>query len=291
VKPENILRFRDGKTTTGVLQIADFGLAKQHRGLTVERGPTVTRHSTLQYESPEAELAMRGIGSLSRLSDIWSMGCVMLEYLIWLIYGDAKLDELCNELKGNIHGDTMAPFYERTVGGKTVLRPAIVRWIEHMKNDPECRNTALGDILWFTQEHLLVTDGNRAGWGKNDRELNGATDLSPGMRATAKELWFRLNRIIATTVKPGTGESYLFQGVDMKEGKPRQAKGPDEASSTFGSKTTTNSPRTATPPVHDSLSPNAALFRPIARSTSARNFPSMPMSIREVRGLIMKLRS
>jgi len=47
VKPEKILHFRDRRTETGILQIADFGLVKQHNSLTVRHGPTATRHTTL----------------------------------------------------------------------------------------------------------------------------------------------------------------------------------------------------------------------------------------------------
>ncbi|KAK7706010.1 hypothetical protein SLS63_014068, partial [Diaporthe eres] len=90
LKPENILRFNNG-TEVGLLKISDLGLAKHHVFETGIRGPTVTRHGTPLYEPPEVILEPEI--ARSRQYDIWSKGCVLLELLVWLMYG---YDELSN---------------------------------------------------------------------------------------------------------------------------------------------------------------------------------------------------
>lgn len=80
----------------GTLQIADMGLARFHEkdantGLRlVNNIHTSTPSGTSRYEPPEMDRdrATPGGGSRarSRQYDIWSMGCVMLELLIWLCY-------------------------------------------------------------------------------------------------------------------------------------------------------------------------------------------------------------
>ncbi|ROW10439.1 hypothetical protein VMCG_01821 [Cytospora schulzeri] len=95
LKPENILIFGDG-TWTGTWKIADMGLAKRHITDTSARGPTSTRHGTPSYEPPEAYL--NTLSARSRLYDIWSMGCITLELIIWLLYGYKRLIEFNNSM-------------------------------------------------------------------------------------------------------------------------------------------------------------------------------------------------
>jgi len=98
LKPENILWFRDpaGGVRTGNLKIADLGLTTFHE----KEKPTKDRirlaqftnalSGTFRYEPPEmdANRANRGKDEVrSRQYDIWSMGCILLELIIWLLEG------------------------------------------------------------------------------------------------------------------------------------------------------------------------------------------------------------
>ncbi|KAK4446033.1 mitogen-activated protein kinase [Podospora aff. communis PSN243] len=230
VKPENILRFKDGKTVTGILQIADFGLAKQHNGPTVRRGPTATRHTTLQYESPEAEEAMRGDAALSRLSDIWSLGCVMFEYAVWLLYGNDEADRFGNELRvNNPYNTGTAPFYQRRAGGQAVLNLTVEKWHSHMRRDTEgSDDTAIGGLLSIIHNHMLTTGPLRTNWESTDHIRSGPVTLSPGTRASARDTLRLIDGVIQKARSEG-GE-YLFKGVGMTKGQPgRKAKGPSPA--------------------------------------------------------------
>jgi len=95
LKPENILWFRelDDGVRTGTLQIADLNLTTFHEkeAYTKERRQrgifTNTPSGTFRYEPPEMD-STRGYEQVrSRGYDIWSMGCILLELLVWLVYG------------------------------------------------------------------------------------------------------------------------------------------------------------------------------------------------------------
>ena len=84
LKPENILFYE----TTGDFEISDFGSGKVH---TYRSGSHRTRspHGTLTYEPPEAA----GAGGTSRPYDMWSLGCVFLELLVWAVLGFSVVEE------------------------------------------------------------------------------------------------------------------------------------------------------------------------------------------------------
>ena len=53
----------------------------------------------MQYEAPEAIGELNG--PRSRLYDVWSMGCITLEFIIWLLYGNDELNNFYGQLKGD----------------------------------------------------------------------------------------------------------------------------------------------------------------------------------------------
>jgi len=102
LKPENILWFRDpaGGVRTGNLKIADLGLTSFHEkeAQTKDRIRlaqfTNALSGTYRYEPPETDenRPKRGKEEVrSRQYDIWSMGCILLELLIWLLEGHSAL--------------------------------------------------------------------------------------------------------------------------------------------------------------------------------------------------------
>lgn len=162
LKPENILCFNGGGQI-GTLKIGDWGIAKFHD----DSQPTVMRpsgttsvHGTRRYEAPEVDIGLqrRFIGQSlkrrSRLNDIWAMGCITLEFIIWLLYGQDGLQIFDNQMDGD-------SFYQSEVeNGKPVARvhPVAVRWMEVMAEDAECTvgTTALGDLLELVRTGLLL---------------------------------------------------------------------------------------------------------------------------------------
>lgn len=94
LKPENILWFRSMKNSSGdqsmhVLQIADFGFADFH-GLNSKSNVRVSRIPgfTDSYKAPEAEGSQR----VSQNHDIWSLGCILSQFVVWWMWGWEGID-------------------------------------------------------------------------------------------------------------------------------------------------------------------------------------------------------
>ncbi|KAG9201943.1 hypothetical protein G6514_005138 [Epicoccum nigrum] len=164
LKPENILWFPWEGSDWGTLKICDWGEAKIHREVTGLRYHTTTQFGTRRYEPPEAvvgesELSEAAKDARSRLYDLWSMGCVMMECTIWLVY---DMDELKRFNKSNLEDHSLSEyFYELHIEGnrvRKVVHGAVNRWLRHMRNDPFCRpgETAIGDALEIISKGLLV---------------------------------------------------------------------------------------------------------------------------------------
>ncbi|KAJ2984637.1 hypothetical protein NUW58_g5953 [Xylaria curta] len=163
LKPENILRHLDpaDHLALGVLRISDFGLAKRHNISTGHRSnASSSAYRTERYKPPETDTSRSE--PQSRLYDIWSMGCIILEFVIWLLYGIDALERLHGDLEQGRGGD--GTFFvlatdSRETHYQASLHPTVLRWFDHMFQDDECGpNTLLGDILRLVQQRLLVVD-------------------------------------------------------------------------------------------------------------------------------------
>jgi len=90
LKPENILWFSENDTNgkMGLFKISDFGISRFHD----ERG-TQRANCSLAYRAPEYDLERRGIGRITSAYDIWSMGCIFLEFIVWLLCDSGGVNE------------------------------------------------------------------------------------------------------------------------------------------------------------------------------------------------------
>ena len=170
IKPDNILHFKpaDKQDIIGTLKIGDWGLAKYHPDSTVlrvKRGqPTDTRFGTTAYEPPEVELAELKL--LSRQYDIWSIGCVILEMIIWLVYGCIGVKNFRLDVQGEYRESV--PFYtiekqEELEDGGTIHRAKLQKpvedWLDRLQESPVCDpNTALGELLRVVRRQLLIVE-------------------------------------------------------------------------------------------------------------------------------------
>ena len=84
LKPENVLVFMDHMDSARwTLKIADFGLSKLHASGRRKNSHIVKRGGTPTYRPPECDLTP--IGQVSRAYDIWSLGCMYLEFVTWFL--------------------------------------------------------------------------------------------------------------------------------------------------------------------------------------------------------------
>ncbi|EFQ30167.1 heterokaryon incompatibility protein [Colletotrichum graminicola M1.001] len=162
LKPENILLFlNEDKSMTPqipesmTLQIADLGLSTFHKkdALTrIRRAAnlaTETPPGTSRYEPPEEDKNRskkpNSWETRSRAYDVWSIGCVVLELLIWLTYGYKAVDEFRNETK----------YLWEKVGGRYRIQH---RAQEHIDNISRRwpQGSICGDLVRFVKTSLLV---------------------------------------------------------------------------------------------------------------------------------------
>ncbi|CZR49169.1 uncharacterized protein FPRO_12602 [Fusarium proliferatum ET1] len=163
LKPDNILHFTDEKTPwLGTLKIADLGLAKQHAFATTQRqDPTQQKYTTSHYEAPEVITTMNSRVPRSRRYDIWSMGCIIFEYTIWLLYGyEEGLRSFYDEGKDiDAYRETLY-FTADLSTRKAQVSDAARRWSSHiLEVDPECNRatpSVIKDLVTLVRDKLLV---------------------------------------------------------------------------------------------------------------------------------------
>lgn len=199
LKPDNILRFRGPNTpedSLGTLKIADLGLAKLHDVDTNLRAdPTSQKCGTLKYEPPEALHPHRS--PRSRRYDIWSMGCIILESIIWLLYGYEGLEVFNGEAVDDPNRETV--FYKVDNQGQGTVNNIATRWMRRIRDeDPECKqDSAIRALLEVVEKKLLVVETETAG------------ENQTGPRRTAPELCDDLERIKTLSEQD---ERYSFTG-------------------------------------------------------------------------------
>jgi serine/threonine protein kinase len=229
IKPENILRFPwPDKSRIGLFKISDLGSAKHHAVVTRLRGKTVGgRWATKVYEPPES--MTNKLGATPRLYDIWSMGCVTLEWMIWLLYGDKELTEFKKRLEDSFRDPDsffICQDVEEVREGSIITRsmahihPAVQGCFQDMSNDKECKNdTALRDLLDIVMNKLLVVElpVEKEASVSSDHQfhlkIEDSSDQRPRAaktRATAKEFVHSLDAILKH--ENASSDSYWFTG-------------------------------------------------------------------------------
>lgn len=203
LKPENILVFdRNNPSLLGTWKLADLGLARYHLAATNDR-LYVTSNSgagTISYQPPESVNAKSA--PTSRLYDMWSMGCMILQLMTWLLYGTRKIDELTRNTKSNFFkGESsywIASWNERGYHNINI-HPFVRKHIANMKRDLQ-GSQALRDLLSIVEYRLLVV-----------KLPPSATRSQRGCRANASDLYFSLLRIQAAC----KDQRYCFSGGNI----------------------------------------------------------------------------
>jgi serine/threonine protein kinase len=144
LKPDNVLHFKSGE---GILVIADVGISKFHREVTsLRHTKTNTTATTRSYEAPEAQPDNED--PRSRLYDMWSMGCIFLEFAIWLLYGVRGVKSFKRSRKSTDPMITNGSFYTRLPGGTAELHSMVSEAMSTLLEDPRCKGgTALAGLV------------------------------------------------------------------------------------------------------------------------------------------------
>jgi serine/threonine protein kinase len=217
LKPENILRFISGSDTKkshgekelGTLKIADMGLAKQHIVATQLRTNTSQRYGTIRYEAPEAIIETKG---RSRLYDVWSLGCITLEFIIWVLHGNTILEEFYTQVEaGRKQTCQYFELHEDRKGAE--VHHIVVEWMKRIRiSDPECsQDTALRDLLDIVRNRLLVVNLAPGSTNRKDSltPMSNAGNAISSFRANAAEYRNLLGIILD---KAERNPNYLWTG-------------------------------------------------------------------------------
>jgi hypothetical protein len=93
----------------------------------------------------------------SRKYDIWSLGCVFLEFLIWLLHGPKAIEGFA-VARGKYTRSTGPVLYEVTdkAGRDARVRPLVSWTIERLEDNPQCKgDTALTALLNLIKNQML----------------------------------------------------------------------------------------------------------------------------------------
>jgi serine/threonine protein kinase len=153
LKPENILHFDDQNNFV----IADVGVSSIHENATMKRSvPTSSEATTPSYEAPDV---VTGINSpRSRLYDLWSLGCIFLEFVVWFLFDHDSIRVFSgSRLPPNSTGQlAWSYFYYKQENGEVIVHPVVSEVIVALRSDPRCKgDTALGAVLDLISETLL----------------------------------------------------------------------------------------------------------------------------------------
>lgn len=171
LKPENILSFKtDG--LLGTLKLGDWGLARERNWATkLHVAKSSLPGGTVRYEPPESGTGIiingQPVFCRSRLHDTWAMGCIVFEFLVWLLGGSQKLNEFHSRLLHKRQND--AAFWESvgsnssnmlsTIDGADIsplVREEMTAMARNLRQGEQGVSPALVDLLELVRERLLI---------------------------------------------------------------------------------------------------------------------------------------
>ncbi|KUJ21647.1 kinase-like protein, partial [Mollisia scopiformis] len=182
IKPENILWSDESESgddcassqeleQIGILVIADFGLmdfhGKQSRSMVqadVPASPT--------YAPPELRLRK----SISRAYDIWSLGCLYLEFVTWLVCWLDELDKFPHARALTSSSEINDDLYytiieEKDCAPRAIVKESVTEWIQDLHEKPRC-SQFIHDFVDLIGEMLVVDQNQRIHCGPLNSRLH-----------------------------------------------------------------------------------------------------------------------
>jgi serine/threonine protein kinase len=193
LKPENILWFDDlvGAGPGGILQITDLGLGRFHRLESRSRQDPTTINGSPTYIPPE--LALERL--VSRAYDIWSFGCIFLEFITWMLDGYSGVQKFADARLARAHDkvedDTFYTVYNPGPDKFATVRPEVTEWIRKLRKHRRY-SKMIRDLLDLVGKMLQIET--------KDRIRSG-------------ELKDRLSRIVERGTRGQSSSTYLLAPV------------------------------------------------------------------------------
>ncbi|KAL2073332.1 hypothetical protein VTL71DRAFT_10656 [Oculimacula yallundae] len=184
IKPENILWFRD--SDRGTLKLSDFGLAEINiHTKSMQRKSNYA--TSVSYQAPEVEI--EGTGAIGRSYDMWTLGCLYLEFCCYQMGGWDLVARFNSERipQDFVPGQDATTFYTlkpvKAPDGKwkqkVEIKTSVSDFIARLLADESCTDF-LCDFLEMIRDNLLVIKTH---------------DHQQRDRLTSQEVFTRLSRM------------------------------------------------------------------------------------------------
>ncbi|KAI3320425.1 hypothetical protein HD806DRAFT_538263 [Xylariaceae sp. AK1471] len=169
IKPENILWYDGPEGSKGTLKLSDFGASdlKSHESKSMSEG---NGPDTLTYRPPERELNYIPI---RQSADIWSLGCVFMEFVVWalggsaLLYEDFAIKRLRKAHRKSMEQDTFFWFEhlqtdEETgiVKGNLMIKEAVAKYFDELHAHANCTDLFHRLLNMIRYDMLVVEQEN-----------------------------------------------------------------------------------------------------------------------------------
>lgn len=173
IKPENILVFSRSATSVPSWKLSDFGMTRVSQafvGFGSEGEVDALQAHSAAYSAPDHVMGHEP----SRPFDVWALGCVYLEILLWMCGGLADLDKFSDERRAI---DGSESFWYHTQNG-VLRKPAVIASLSKLRRYVESRGVF--EPLLDAVENMLVIDP-------------GARDTAPTVLNNMDAILFQAN--------------------------------------------------------------------------------------------------
>ncbi|CAG9975532.1 unnamed protein product [Clonostachys byssicola] len=175
LKPQNILCFKvqgESGISQHRLVIADFTLMRFHSVYSIDRPEEYTVGFSRTYRPPEIDLGKRA--RISQSYDVWTLGCVYLEFITWHLLGSDSLNKSfqfgdnpkqgfrclreMEDFQGADHPeDKYFNIEEEGDRRKAVVKPCVAKWFTFLRGLKACTRP-IYHFLNFIQHRMLVVE-------------------------------------------------------------------------------------------------------------------------------------
>ncbi|PCD44661.1 hypothetical protein AU210_000118 [Fusarium oxysporum f. sp. radicis-cucumerinum] len=161
IKPENILWFPEYRGEEDHLAICDFGSTEFNRSHSKSHVNADAIYGyTMTYQPPDSLIQPE----VSQKYDVWSLGCVFLEFVSWFLLGDhAAVDEFPHSRMMKLGNGIVSSdrFFCINSKGRSksersaMVKPAVIRWITTLHKIDSCPES-IHDFLDLIRWKMLV---------------------------------------------------------------------------------------------------------------------------------------
>lgn len=159
IKAANLLVYCDGSGPNGLgpIYISDFGLSRFHRQ--ESRSKVHPKAASPSYRPPEFDVLN---STLSRKSDIWSLGAFFLEFMTWYLEDWKSVrDDFPNAREEVDHQSISSDIFFRLEdfnGSKrAIVKPKVRDWAERLHRHKDCTE-CVHDLLNLVMDQMLVAN-------------------------------------------------------------------------------------------------------------------------------------